>query len=179
MSSGRPRRFRVVGTSGSGKTTFARAIAARLGVPHLELDSIHHLAGWQEAPPEVFRASLDAFLTDSGDGWVIDGNYRSRAPGLDALADVIVWVDPPRAVVMTRVIRRTLTRGLLRQELWNGNREPLANLLRTEPEENIVLWSWRTFAGNRTRYAAAVAADRRWVRLHSAREARRWLTSLD
>jgi len=36
-------RIVVIGTSGAGKTTLARAIAARLSPPHVELDAIN----WQ------------------------------------------------------------------------------------------------------------------------------------
>lgn len=173
---GAPRRVRVVGTSGSGKTTTARRIAALLGLPHLELDSLQHQPGWRQAPPEEFAEGLAAFVEASPDGWVIDGNYQQRTTGLLAAADTVVWVDPPRAVVMARVVRRTLGRGLLRRELWNGNREDLRNLVRRDPEENIVLWAWRTFDHNRRRYEAAL--DDRWVRLRTPRETRRWLASL-
>ena len=40
------RRVNVVGTSASGKTTFARALAERLGVRHVELDALHWQSGW-------------------------------------------------------------------------------------------------------------------------------------
>ncbi len=33
----------VIGTSGAGKTTMAREIAVRFGLPHIELDAIN----WQ------------------------------------------------------------------------------------------------------------------------------------
>lgn len=41
------RRVSVVGTSGSGKTCLAQRIAGALGAPYVELDALHHLAGWQ------------------------------------------------------------------------------------------------------------------------------------
>ena len=47
---------------------------------------------------------------------------------------------------MPRVVRRTLWRGLLRTELWHGNREDLRNLLRRDPDQNVVLWSWTSHA---------------------------------
>ncbi len=167
------RRVRVMGTSGSGKTTFARTLAARLGVPHLELDAIFHHAGWQQAPDDEFRADLRAFLDAAPDGWVVDGNYVARVGPLLDDADAVVWLDYPRRVVMGRVVRRTVVRALTRRELWNGNREPWTGLVRRDPEHNIVLWAWRTHDANRARFAQA--ADARWVRLTSPREARRWL----
>ncbi len=45
----------MVGTSGSGKTTVGRALAARLGLPFVELDAIFHQPGWTELPREDFR----------------------------------------------------------------------------------------------------------------------------
>ena len=44
----------VVGTSVSGKTTLARSLAGKLGVPHVELDSLYWEADWRTASPDVF-----------------------------------------------------------------------------------------------------------------------------
>ena len=49
------RRVSVVGNSGSGKSTLAKKLAAVLGVPHLELDSVFHQPGWEPLPLEEFQ----------------------------------------------------------------------------------------------------------------------------
>ena len=101
----KPRRIRVIGNSGAGKTTFAQALARRLGLPHAELDEIFWGANWTQRPVEEGRARLTAFLDGPGTaGWVVDGNWNSRVGDLLEPADTIVWLDYPRWVVMPRVI---------------------------------------------------------------------------
>jgi hypothetical protein len=69
---------------------------------------------------------------------------------------------------------------LLRRELWNGNRESWASLVKRDPRQNILLWSWTQHHGYRRQYEQASAAPGRasWVRLRSPREAERWLTTV-
>lgn len=172
------RRVRVVGTSGSGKTTFARRLAAVLDVPHVELDEVFWGPDWVKRDLAEARADLEDRL--SAPAWVVDGNWESSAGDvLGAAADTTVWLDYPRRVVMARVVRRTLRRGLLRTRLWHGNRESLRNLFLRDPDENVVLWAWTTHAGRRQRYAALAAEpDAHVVRLAGPRDARRWLAQV-
>ena len=89
-----PPRIAVVGTSGSGKTTVARELARRLGVPHVELDALFHGPGWTETPVEEFRRRVAS--TTEGSGWVMDGNYESSLGDLVLeRADTVVWLDLP------------------------------------------------------------------------------------
>ena len=160
------RRVCVVGVSGAGKTTVARALAARLGVPHVELDAIFHQPGWTPLADAEFARRVRA-ATD-GAGWVVDGNYRRVRDIVWERADTVVVLDLPRWRVMTQLLVRTLYRVATRRELWNGNRETWSDLIRRDPRENVLLWSWTTHATNRLRYRAA-AVDPRWAHLRFVR----------
>lgn len=159
-----------------------RALAKRLGVPHIELDSLYHQADWTPAPRDELRTRIVDLM--AADGWVVDGNYRSVVQDLVwDRADTVVWLDPPRPVVMAAVVRRTLSRMVRRKELWNGNRERFRSLLDRRPEENIILWAWTVFEPTRQRYRESMADPAntrlRFVHLRSRREVRRWLASIE
>ncbi len=172
------RRIVVIGATGSGKTTMARQIAARLGIPHVELDALHWEAGWVEAPPEVLRERVRA--ASGGDAWVFDGNYSVVRDILWPRADTVVWLDLPLRVVLWRLWWRTLDRGLMRRELWNGNRERLYTHFFTR--DSLFLWVLQTYPRRRREYPALLSrpehAHLTVIRLRTAREARRWLDSL-
>ena len=174
------RRVCVVGNSGSGKTTLARVLAARLGVPHLELDSVFHQPGWTEPDPEDFTARVAAFT--AGEGWVLDGNYSRVRDLVWRRADTIVWLDLPRMVVMRRVLRRTSSRVLRRTELWQGNRETLRNVLSRDPARSIIAWSWTSHARYRAMYEELSRDPEwshvRWVRLRRLCEVAEWVAGI-
>jgi len=172
----------VVGASGSGKTTVARALAARIHAPLIELDALMHQPGWAPRPDHEFKREVENATAQ--DTWVVDGNYRQvviEGPVWQR-ADTVVWVDPPRRTVMRQLFARTLRRAVTREVLWNGNREPLSNLWSLDPEQSVLVWGWITYRGLRERYAAAME-DPTWrhldfVRLRSKSEADGWLRSI-
>ena len=133
-------RVSVVGNSGSGKTTLARALGRAMGVPHLELDGVFHQPNWEPLDRDEFRRRVGEFV--AGDRWVVDGNYSSVRDLIWGRADTVVWLDLPRSRVMRQLLWRTIRRGVLRMELWNGNREQLTNLFKADPQESIVAWAW-------------------------------------
>lgn len=173
------RRISIVGSSGAGKTTLARALARQRSLTHVELDSLRHQRDWQPLPTETFQARVQAVVAT--DAWVIDGNYSAVREIIWARADTVVFLDLPRWRVMSRLVPRTLRRVVTQQELWNGNRERWQNLVSLDPNENVMLWSWTHHALYRARYVAAMA-DPAWshidfVRLRSPAEVHRLLAS--
>src|SRR5437867_8688136 len=139
-----PQRIVVVGKSGSGKTTLAREIARRLALPHVELDAVHWGPGWTEPPVELFRERTEAAL--QGDRWVADGNYSKVRDLVWGQAEMLVWLDYALPLVMWRLVRRTLQRGLTQEKLWNGNRERLRDMF---TRESLLLWALQSHRRHR------------------------------
>jgi adenylate kinase family enzyme len=170
------RRVSVAGISGSGKTTLATALATRLGVPHIELDALHHGPDWTEATPAELRERVEAALAAAPDGWVADGNYESKLGDLIvSRADTFVWIDLPLALALVRIARRTTGRIVRGTELWNGNRETVRNALLVR--DNLVWWAIKSH--RRKRRTLPSLPERhphlRFVRLRSPREVDRFL----
>jgi len=163
----------ISSASGSGKSTLGRQLAALLDVPYVELDAIHHQAGWRELPAEELRREVEPIV--AGDGWVIDGAYRSKLGHLtmDA-ADTVVWLDLPRRIWVPRLLWRTVGRVVLRQELWNGNRESLRNVLWSR--DSLILFALRNDRRRQHRYPRELAGYR-VARLRSPAEVNAFLLS--
>jgi len=171
-------RISVVGNSGSGKTTVAKAVAAALGVPHLELDSVFHQPDWRPLDADEFRRIVSEFT--AGDGWVVDGNYSAVRDIVWSRADTVIWVDPPRHRVMRQLVPRTLRRMATGTELWNGNRERWRYLFTRE--ESILLYAWTNHRRTRAKFESAQAnpenAHLTFVRLRTPAETAALLRNL-
>jgi adenylate kinase family enzyme len=168
------RRINVKGVSGSGKTTFAAALANRLRVAHVELDALHHGPNWSEASADVFAARVRAAMDANPGGWVIDGNYERKLETLviDA-ADTIVWLDLPLHTLLRRLWRRTSARIRDDVELWNGNRESWRTAL--WGRESLFMWAIRSFFRHRREWPRRLGSHAGYVRLRTPDEAERWL----
>jgi len=170
------RRVVMLGVSGSGKSTTGRLIADRLDVPYVELDALHHDAGWIEASAEELQARVRPLV--AGDAWVIDGDYRRKLGSLVVeRADTVVWLDLPIRSWLPRLAWRTATRMARGEELWNGNRERFRNLFE---RPNIFGWAWRKHFANRHELEgwAARHPHVRLVRLRSSEDVQRFVASL-
>jgi len=169
------RRVNVLGVSGTGKSTVGRALAAKLGVPYVELDELHHGPNWTEATAEELRAKVAPVAAQ--ESWVIDGSYRSKLGELVIeRADTVLWLDLPIRVWLPRLARRTFGRMVTGEELFNGNRERFRNLFE---RPNIFGWAWRRHFEQRRELAKWVEShsDARLVRLRSPADVQSFLAA--
>jgi len=179
ISSRSVRRVSVVGSTGTGKTTFARELASILGVPHVECDALFWEPDWRMAERETFLARIDA--ATSGEAWVADGNYGGVGAReiVWARADMVIWLDFSLFVIFARLWRRTTARIRDRAELWpgTGNRETVRNAFFSR--ESLFIWALRTYRRRRRQYAELFArpeyARLAVHRFREPREAELWL----
>lgn len=100
-------RVLVFGNSGSGKSTYARALADRQGVPYLDLDSIV----WEPNQVAVLRspnailASLEAFLT-ANSKWVVEGCYGELIEAAAPACTELAFLNPGLKVCIANNLRR-------------------------------------------------------------------------
>lgn len=71
-------RIVILGNSGSGKTTMARALAAEHGIPHLDVDLIAWTSPGVRKPLADSVAEMEAFVA-ANPGWVMEGSYADLA----------------------------------------------------------------------------------------------------
>ena len=83
----------VVGCPGAGKSTFARKLHDRLGLPLVHLDMIWHKSDGTNVTHEEFDRRLDAELASKK--WVIDGNYLRTLGRRLLQADTVFFLDLP------------------------------------------------------------------------------------
>ncbi len=98
------KRVCIIGSPGSGKSTFARRLAEITGLPLCHLDLLYHNADRTTVSREVFSDRLDNVLAQ--EDWIIDGNYSATMERRLALCDTVFFFDLPVEVCLSGVAAR-------------------------------------------------------------------------
>ncbi|RSD13699.1 P-loop NTPase family protein [Amycolatopsis eburnea] len=170
-----PERVVVYGVTGSGKSTLAARIAERTGLPYVSADDLSWQPGWVPVPDEEQRRRIAEVC--AGERWVLDAAYGKWRDVVLARTQLVVGLDYPRWLSLSRLVRRTLWRSVTRERICNGNVESFRQMFSAD---SIIRWHFTSFAAKRARIRAWAAESPGpvVVRHTSPRETRRWLENL-
>ena len=168
-------RILVYGVTGSGKTTLARKLGEKTGLPWHSVDDLTWDPGWQEVPLEVQRCRIQAICDQPK--WVLDTAYGAWREIPMAKVDLIVALDYPRWVSSYRLLKRSIMRAVDKKPVCNGNIETFRGML---SRDSILVWHFKSFKSKRTRIAEWTAKENgpRVLRFTRPKDAAAWLNSL-
>jgi adenylate kinase family enzyme len=113
-------RILVMGSSGSGKSTFAQRLSGITGIPVISIDALFWKPGWVEPDRTEFRERLAEAARQPR--WIMDGNYTSHLVELRRdVSDTVIWFDLRRSACMLGILARIATSyGRVRPEMAEG-----------------------------------------------------------
>jgi len=170
-------RINIIGTSGSGKTTFGRELAKILKIPFLEMDSIFWGPDWHFPPNEEFFPRLKEVL--NGNQWVLDGNYTRTMDFKWDCVEAVIWLNFSFPRTVFQAISRALNRLFSQEELWpdTGNKENLKMLF---SQDSIVWWTIKSYHRHVRRNSAYMTVEKysriKFHRIRSPRQANGFLS---
>jgi adenylate kinase family enzyme len=94
----------ILGCCGAGKSTFAKQLQTKTGLPLVHLDQVWWLPNWVEIDRNVFRQKIETLAAEPR--WIIDGNYDKTLEIRLAKADTVIYIDFSTWKCLWRVIGR-------------------------------------------------------------------------
>lgn len=131
-----PKRIHIIGSVGSGKTTLAKELSARLQIPYYELDNV---VRERFETGDIMRTAekRDAHLIEivNTDSWIIEGvHYKWVSPSFQN-AGLIIFLDIGMATRRCRIIKRFF---LQKAGLEGANYKPTLKVLKNLYNYNTV-----------------------------------------
>ena len=162
----------LIGSGGAGKSTLARRLADRTGLPLVHLDALYWRAGWVETPKPEWVSTVERLVRDPA--WVMDGNYGGTLDLRLAACDTVILLDVPPWRCLWRVLKRRVSHaGRSRPDMAPGCPERL---------DAGFLWWIATYRARRlpkvlSKLRSAASPGMRLVILRSSAEIERFLAS--
>ncbi len=164
-------RILIIGCGGAGKSTLARQLGEKTGLPVVHLDKLYWKPGWVERTREEFDALLEAELTR--ERWIIDGNFGRTLPWRLEYCDTVIYLDFSRWACLMGVAKRVITTyGTVRPDMGEGCPERF--------DLDFLKWVWNFNRDNQERFRndLSKAKHANIITLKNRREVRRFLNEI-
>lgn len=165
-------RVLIIGSSGAGKSTFARRLGERTGLEVIHLDRLYWRPSWTEPSKEEWKGIVTDAL--ARDNWIMDGNYGGTMEMRLAACDTVIFLDMPRWLCVYRVIMRsTIYRKTTRPDMADDCEERF--------DWDFVKWVWQYPARSKPKIEKLLSAlppSTKVIRLSSTARIERFLSTL-
>lgn len=113
------KRIMVIGSPGSGKSTFSIKLAEITALPLIHLDKEFWNNGWIETPREAWVKQQKSLI--EGVKWIVDGNYGGTMEIRLEKADTVICFKLSRRVCLMSYFKRVITNiGKVRPDMPDG-----------------------------------------------------------
>tara|TARA_R110001583_G_scaffold40778_5_gene130116 strand:- start:9195 stop:9698 length:504 start_codon:yes stop_codon:yes gene_type:complete len=99
------KKIAIIGSSGSGKSTFSLQLSEKLNLPVIHLDKHFWKPGWEKTENTQWREFQKNICL--GDSWIIEGNYKNTLDIRLNACDTIIFLDVNRFTCLYRVMKRS------------------------------------------------------------------------
>ena len=100
-------RIMIIGCGGAGKSTLARQLGEKTGLPVIHLDKLFWRPGWVQITREEFdKLHREALM---GEKWIMDGNFDRTMAERIKYCDTVIYLDFSRLTCLLGVAKRILT----------------------------------------------------------------------
>ena len=162
----------IIGCGGAGKSTLARKLGEKTGLPVVHLDQIWWSPGnWQHLEREEFDRLLLAETEKPQ--WILDGNFNRTLEMRLQKCDTVIYLDYPRIVCLKNWMGRVIRN-------WGHARVDMAEGCAEWFDPDMAKWIWQFNKKNRKRYHELLR-NTNGVKVHifhSRRETEKYLNSL-
>ena len=165
-------RVMIIGCGGAGKSTLARQLGEKTGLPVVHLDQIWWAPGnWKHMEREEFDARLLEEMEKPQ--WILDGNFNRTIEMRLKKCDTVIYLDFNRVACLLSWLKRVVSN-------WGHARIDMAPGCQEWFDPEMAGWIWNFNKKNRENYYRLLneAEGVETIVLKNRRMVRRFLNSL-
>lgn len=120
-------RILIIGSAGSGKSTFSEKLGELLSLPVIHLDQYFWKPHWQKTSDSEWEAVLEKLLQQ--EKWILEGQFAFLERRMQA-ADTVIFLKLPLWLCLWRILkRRILYHNKVRPDRPAGCSEKISGVL--------------------------------------------------